>query len=89
VQKYERGVNRISAGRMIQFAEKLDVNPAYFVEGLSDGSKANRDAAKNARAIDAIAATDEGVAVLEAMAQMEPSRRKFMVTVARALRDIE
>jgi transcriptional regulator with XRE-family HTH domain len=89
VQKYERGVNRISAGRMIQFAEKLGVNPAYFVEGFGDGSKAKRDAAKNARAIDSIAATEEGVAVLDAMAQMKPGRRKFMVTVARALRDIE
>jgi hypothetical protein len=29
------------------------------------------------------------VAVLEAMAQMEPTRRKFMVTLARALRDMK
>src|SRR6185369_1200179 len=32
IQKYERGTNRISASRMIQFAEKLGVPPAYFVE---------------------------------------------------------
>ena len=35
-----------------------------------------------------VAARNEGVAVLEAMAQMKPSRRKFMVTLARALRDM-
>ena len=29
VQKYEKGANRISAGRMIQFAERLGVAPAY------------------------------------------------------------
>jgi transcriptional regulator with XRE-family HTH domain len=34
VQKYERGTNRISASRMIQFAEKLGVSAAYFVEGF-------------------------------------------------------
>jgi transcriptional regulator with XRE-family HTH domain len=89
VQKYEKGANRISAGRLIQFAERLGVKPAYFVDGFASGSKANGDAAKNARAIDSVAATDEGVAVLKAMAQMEPTRRKFMVTLARALRDME
>ena len=74
VQKYEKGANRISAGRLIQFAEKLGVKPAYFVDGIADGSKVNGDAAKNARAIDSVAATDEGVAMLEAMAQMKPTQ---------------
>ena len=89
VQKYERGTNRISASRMIQFAERLGVAPAYFVEGFSGGSKANGDTIKTARAIESIAASNEGVAVLQAMAQMKSSRRKFVVTLARALRDIE
>ena len=43
VQKYEKGANRISAGRIIQFAERLGVAPAYFVEGFGGGSKANGD----------------------------------------------
>ena len=88
VQKYEKGANRISASRMMQFAEGLGVAPAYFVEGFGGGSKANGDASKTARAIESVAASNEGVAVLEAMAQMRPSRRKFMVTLARALRDV-
>jgi transcriptional regulator with XRE-family HTH domain len=41
-QKYEKGANRISASRMIQFAERLGVAPAYFVAGFGGGSKANR-----------------------------------------------
>ena len=32
VQKYERGVNRISAGRLYQFSKILDVNVDYFYE---------------------------------------------------------
>ena len=88
-QKYEKGANRISAGRMIQFAEKLGVTPAYFVEGFGGGSKANGDTIKLARAIESVAASGEGVAVLQAMAQMKPARRKLMVTLARALRDME
>jgi transcriptional regulator with XRE-family HTH domain len=89
VQKYEKGANRISAGRMIQFAERLGVAPAYFVEGFSGGSKANGETAKTARAIESVAASNVGVAVLQAMAQMKPARRKLMVTLARALRDME
>ena len=90
IQKYERGTNRISASRMIQFAEKLGVPPAYFVEGFGGGgSKANGETTKTARAIESVAASNEGVAVLEAMAQMTPSRRRFVVTLARALRAME
>lgn len=33
VQKYERGANRISAGRLYQFAQLLDVSIDYFFEG--------------------------------------------------------
>jgi hypothetical protein len=51
---------------MIQFAEKLDVAPAYFFEGFGGGRKANGDT--TARAIESIAASNDGAAVLEAMA---------------------
>ncbi len=37
IQKYEKGFNRISAGRLYGCAELLDVSPEYFFEGL-DGS---------------------------------------------------
>jgi transcriptional regulator with XRE-family HTH domain len=33
VQKYEKGTNRIGAGRLQQFSEALGVPPAYFFEG--------------------------------------------------------
>ena len=34
VQKYERGINRISAGRLFQFSKILDVPVAYFYDQL-------------------------------------------------------
>jgi transcriptional regulator with XRE-family HTH domain len=34
VQKYEKGVNRISAGRLMRIAEILKVPIAFFFEGL-------------------------------------------------------
>ena len=37
VQKYERGVNRMSAGRLVQFGRALEVPPAYFLDDAPEG----------------------------------------------------
>jgi transcriptional regulator with XRE-family HTH domain len=34
--KYEHGINRISAGRLYEFARALDVPITYFFEGVGD-----------------------------------------------------
>ncbi len=39
VQKYERGMNRISAGRLYQFSKILDVPVAYFFEQLGHAAE--------------------------------------------------
>lgn len=48
VQKYEKGVNRIAAGRLYQLAHILGVPVDYFYEGLpqngADGNEGNSDA---------------------------------------------
>ncbi|GJL84667.1 MAG: hypothetical protein DHS20C02_04420 [Micavibrio sp.] len=38
IQKYERGTNRISAGRLYQFSKILDVPISYFYEQFGDSS---------------------------------------------------
>lgn len=42
VQKYERGINRISAGRLYELAHSLDVPITYFFQGyvLKENKKA-------------------------------------------------
>lgn len=40
VQKYEKGVNRIGAGRLFQVAHILGVPIDYFYEGVSSGEHA-------------------------------------------------
>ena len=37
VQKYERGANRIGAGRLYELSRALDVPVSYFFEELDDG----------------------------------------------------
>jgi len=41
VQKYERGVNRVSASRLYQLGQVLDVTVSYFFEGLGGESLAS------------------------------------------------
>lgn len=44
IQKYERGANRISAGRLWLLAQVLDVPVSYFFEGLEpSGNSADAD----------------------------------------------
>lgn len=40
--KYERGINRVSAGRLFEIAEVLDVPVGYFYDGL--GAKSEKEA---------------------------------------------
>ena len=44
VQKYEKGANRISAGRLQQLAEILDVPIAYFYDEKLAGTKKHQTA---------------------------------------------
>lgn len=36
--KYERGLNRISAGRLFEIAQVLEVPISWFFEGIEDGT---------------------------------------------------
>src|SRR5258708_39473637 len=44
VQKYEKGTNRISASRLQQAAQILDVSVPFFFEGAPGGHKIGDDA---------------------------------------------
>ena len=39
IQKYERGVNRIGASRLAEFAAVLGVPPGWFFEDMSDAAR--------------------------------------------------
>ena len=43
VQKYEKGVNRLSAAMMVRIAEVLNVDVQYFFDELATGAKNNRE----------------------------------------------
>src|SRR5436305_14781936 len=39
VQKYEKGTNRVSAGRLVQIADKLNTSIMFFYRSPAHGSK--------------------------------------------------
>ncbi len=39
LQKYERGANRISASRLFQLSQILEIKPAFFFNGLLESSE--------------------------------------------------
>ncbi|MBX2855659.1 MAG: helix-turn-helix domain-containing protein [Rhodobacteraceae bacterium] len=43
IQKYETGANRISAAKLLEFSQALDVEPWYFLEGLFDKQEEVKD----------------------------------------------
>lgn len=42
IQKYERGTNRVSAGRLYQFSKILDVPISYFYQEYGESDKAKK-----------------------------------------------
>ncbi|MGC0371900.1 MAG: hypothetical protein DGJ47_000601 [Rickettsiaceae bacterium] len=38
LQKYEKGINRISVGRLVLIAKALSKDPSYFYEGLENNN---------------------------------------------------
>lgn len=44
IQKYERGTNRLSAGRLFEIANLFEVDVSYFFEGLPRSSKRGKRA---------------------------------------------
>ncbi len=43
VQKYEHGVNRVSAGRLVAISKCLEVPISYFYAGLDNGGSGEAD----------------------------------------------
>ncbi len=51
LQKYEKGHNRIAAGRLYGCAQLLDVPPEYFFEGLEGSDSGTPDVTKSDEAM--------------------------------------
>ncbi|MEL6661422.1 MAG: helix-turn-helix transcriptional regulator [Pseudomonadota bacterium] len=88
VQKYEKGVNRISAGRLYEMAGVLGVPVTYFYDGAEDHIAKARHAVHEAGEEEAVAApviSTETMELIAAFQKIESAAlRKSILSTVRA-----
>jgi transcriptional regulator with XRE-family HTH domain len=86
VQKYEKGANRVSAGRLQRIADMLNIPVTFFYGGMSSR-------AKKREAVDpdfSFMQTRGAVRMLRAYSEIESRSTKYaLVVLAESLRDRE
>lgn len=90
VQKYEKGVNRIGAGRLYQIADILGVPVAYFYEGFAGtgekGQAANDDS--TTKPVMEFLSSGEGLQLTLAFMRIKDGRvRKRVIDLIKSLSD--
>ncbi len=78
IQKYETGMNRVSASRLWDISRALDVPPSFFFEGLQDDADAPAEQ-------DDIMNKKETLELLRTYYMIPESQRKRLFDLARAL----
>ena len=90
LQKYERGDNRASAGRVMQIAEYLEIPIAEFFEGLDADSVAHIKSSGRGEeaALLNFARSAEGKKLYEAFQRLQkPESRKLLLKFIQSLED--
>ncbi|SMO51673.1 helix-turn-helix domain-containing protein [Paracoccus laeviglucosivorans] len=80
IQKYETGMNRVSASRLWDIAQAVDVPVSFFFEGLEDGQL--HDAVEGD-----ILADKEALQLVRAYYAMPEAQRRQIFELARVLSD--
>lgn len=92
VQKYEKGSNRISASRLQQIANMLEVPVSFFFEGAPTGDMPTggfSDAAANSYVSDFMSSSD-GVQLTKAFVRIKsPAVRRRIIDLVEALGEDE
>ena len=82
IQKYECGANRVSASRLFELAEALDVPVQYFYEGLSQRDEAANEG--SGLAADVLS-QKETVDLIRAYYRLGERPRKRLLELAKSL----
>jgi transcriptional regulator with XRE-family HTH domain len=93
VQKYEKGINRISASRLQQISQILNVPPSFFFQNATgkstggDETKGVSDISASQYIVDSLS-TSEGLNLNRAFARIsEPKIRKRIVDLVTTIAD--
>lgn len=82
IQKYETGMNRVSASRLWDIADALNVQVAFFFDGLSEGETAEADAPTD------LMADKEALELVRSYYAIPENQRRRLFELARVLSDV-
>lgn len=85
IQKYETGANRISASRLWDIAEALDVPVSFFFEGLEDTQKS--EGGKKSVPAD-LMGDKEALDLVRSYYAIPENQRRRLFELARVLSDV-
>jgi len=89
IQKYEKGMNRVGAGRLLQIAASLGCDAAHFLENAPTNGKPvkpfDRDGALSVTALDEVAKNHVGVRMVKAYLGLPPKLRMAITEMAEKL----
>lgn len=89
VQKYEKGVNRIGAGRLYEVARILNVPVDFFYEGIADSGRPNAGEPEGAP-IMAFISSGEGLQLSTAFMKIKDAKvRKRVLDLVKSLAEEE
>jgi transcriptional regulator with XRE-family HTH domain len=83
IQKYETGANRVSASRLWDIADTLEVPVSFFFEGLQAGHVAGSDAVP----VD-LMADKEALELIRSYYAIPENQRRRLFELARVLSDV-
>ncbi len=85
IQKYETGMNRISASRLWDISEALDVPVSFFFEGIEEGGAKSRGAGSSVPGD--IMADKEALELVRSYYAIPENQRRRLFDLARVLSD--
>jgi transcriptional regulator with XRE-family HTH domain len=85
IQKYETGANRISASRLWDIAEALEVPVSFFFEGLDDSGKAE---GAGSMLPDDLMGHKEALDLVRSYYAIPENQRRRLFELARVLSDV-
>jgi transcriptional regulator with XRE-family HTH domain len=81
VQKYEKGMNRVSSSRLMQIANTLNVPPPYFFEGAPSASRKADTKSVSLDFVKDFIASKDGLALVRAFLKIPKGLRRSIVNL--------
>ena len=86
IQKYETGMNRVSASRLWDIADALDVSVSFFFEGYEEGKAGTSASAdKSGSKTGDLLADKEALELVRSYYAMPENQRRKLFDLARVL----